>query len=576
MVSTEDYESSSSSDNAVLRRSCKRKRLLSGSVESSSSSLSDMIRASTLRRCRIESGSDSEIEEDNHNEDGIQEEFDTNWCVPVGNQARITFSNSTGINMCQTEIFDCTEPHSFYSLFVTDEIFEMIANETNIYASQRKCEQQSYRLHQWYETNSNEIKRFFGLIMWMGLVRLPKIDLYWSKYEGFNLPFARKVMSRNRFEILLRFIHFNNNEDCNSSDRLYKIVPIINYLNINFKKYYNPDEILCVDESLVPFRGRIIFRQYIKQKRHRYGVKIFKLCSGPGYTHSFQIYEGKDKNAKQTSRNKSSEVVLSLCKEVLGKGHTICTDNYYTSVELAEKLTSMQTHLVGTLRKSRRGNPKEVVSQKLKRGQVIARENEKGITVLKWKDKRDVLMLSTKHSAEMISVPKRSCSYEKPKMVVDYNLGKSSVDLSDQMSAYSSPLRKTIKWYRKLAIELLLNTCVVNSLVLYKQVTQKNISITDFRMKLVMYLVKCSDDEYCTSPSNYVQKKPRHELKRKSGSMRSIRRFCKLCYEKNSKQLGRTRAKNTTKKVATYCADCSDSPFLCLPCFNVTHRYANK
>lgn len=151
------------------------------------------------------------------------------------------------------------------------------------------------------------------------------------------------------------------------------------------------------------------------------------------------------------------------------------------------------------------------------------------------------------------------------------------------MTAYSSPLRKTIKWYRKtikwyrkLTIELLLNTCVVNSLVLYKQATRKNISISDFRMKLAMYLVKCSNDEDCTSPSNYVQKKRRHELKRKPGSMRSIRRFCKLYYEKNSKQLGRTRAKNCTKKVATYCADCSGSLFLCLPCFNVTHRYAHK
>lgn len=84
-------------------------------------------------------------------------------------------------------------------------------------------------------------------------------------------------------------------------------------------------------------------------------------------------------------------------------------------------------------------------------------------------------------------------------------------------------------------------------------------------MKLAMYLVKCSDDEDCTSPSNYVQKKRRHELKRKTGSMRSIRGFCKLCYDKNSKRQGRTRANNTTKKVATYCADCSGSPFLCLP-----------
>jgi len=53
---------------------------------------------------------------------------------------------------------------------------------------------------------------------------------------------------------------------------------------------------------------------------------------------------------------------MSLCKDILGKGHTICTDNWYTSVDLAEKLITMNTHLVGTLRKNRRGNPTEVVS----------------------------------------------------------------------------------------------------------------------------------------------------------------------------------------------------------------------
>ena len=62
---------------------------------------------------------------------------------------------------------------------------------------------------------------------------------------------------------------------------------------------------------------------------------------------------------------------------------------------------------MGTLRKNRRGNPQEVIDKKLKHGEVIGRENEKGITALKWKDKRDVLILSTKHSTEMTTVNKK-------------------------------------------------------------------------------------------------------------------------------------------------------------------------
>ena len=44
--------------------------------------------------------------------------------------------------------------------------------------------------------------------------------------------------------------------------------------------------------------------------------------------------------------------------------------------------------------------------------------------------------------------------YIKPKVVIDYNKGKSSVDLSDKMPSYSSLHRKTVKWYRKLVVEL--------------------------------------------------------------------------------------------------------------------------
>ena len=95
----------------------------SDSEKSSSSNSSDIIRASTVRRRRIETDSETEVEDDNNNEHDIQEEFDMNWRIPLGNQTKITFSNSPGINTCQSEIFACTEPHNFYFFFVTDEIF---------------------------------------------------------------------------------------------------------------------------------------------------------------------------------------------------------------------------------------------------------------------------------------------------------------------------------------------------------------------------------------------------------------------------------------------------------------------
>jgi hypothetical protein len=37
----------------------------------------------------------------------------------------------------------------------------------------------------------------------------------------------------------------------------------------------------------VLWRGRLIFRQYIKNKKHKYGVKMYMLAEPWGLIHSF-------------------------------------------------------------------------------------------------------------------------------------------------------------------------------------------------------------------------------------------------------------------------------------------------
>lgn len=96
--------------------------------------------------------------------------------------------------------------------------------------------------------------------------------------------------------------------------------------------------------------------------------------------------------------------------------------------------------------------------------------------------------MSTKHSTGFHTVTKRGKIVSKPKIICDYNRAKGAVDLSDQMAAYSTPLRKSVKWYKKLAIDLLLNTAIVNALTLYKNVTKKSIQIVGFRKQLLEHL----------------------------------------------------------------------------------------
>ncbi|KAJ8877229.1 hypothetical protein PR048_021683 [Dryococelus australis] len=146
-------------------------------------------------------------------------------------------------------------------------------------------------------------------------------------------------------------------------------------------------ETVCIDESLVPFKGRLAIKQYIPNKSSKCGIKLFELCSAHGYTWNISVYCGKERDPSGAVPTK---IVMKLSEGLLDAGRTIVTDNYYSSLQLANCLLDRKTHVLGTLRKNRKGNTKEVVKQ-LEKGEVIAKENE------------EIL---------------------KPKMVFDYNKGK--------------------------------------------------------------------------------------------------------------------------------------------------------
>ncbi|CAK1599162.1 unnamed protein product [Parnassius mnemosyne] len=399
----------------------------------------------------------------------------------------------------------------------------------------------------------------------MGVVKLPKLSDYWSKDEVIGHPFPRTAMSRNRFEILLRMLHFSEDDEKNKADRLHRVRKLMNDLNECFRQHYTANEDICIDESMVPFRGRILFRQYNKQKRHKYGVKLFKLCSIPGYTHKVNIYAGKNMDTINTT---PTNVVMNMCEGYFNRGHTLHTDNWYTSIDLARRLLEKQTHLVGTVKKNRRGLPKKVTNTKLKKGHYCAEESRDGITVMKWKDKRDVLVLSTKHSVRFVEIIKRGQVVKKPQIVLEYNKAKGGVDLADQMASYSTPLRKSIRWYKKIALDMLLNIAMINAHVLYQSVTKTKIKVTDFRVAILKsFCAKQQADE----PALTRPKRQKHILVKLDGPSRMTRRNCGECYKTNVKNLGRLQARNKTKKVNTFCSVCPEKPILCHDCFFKLH-----
>lgn len=499
--------------------------------------------------------------------------YDITWNDPEGNHMQFNFDIPYGVRPELAGALIGSSPIEFYSLFLDSEILNLMVDQTNLYATQVLMSGQDIsqysRSRAWEPTSVQEMKKFVGILGYMGLMNLPSIRHYWSTKKLYRVSVLSEVMSRNRFELLLKFWHFNDNENCpDAGDRGYKLEKLTQSLLNKFQDAYTPGPIYCIDESLVPFRGRLIIKQYIPQKAHKYGVKLFKLCCSNGYTWNLKMYSGKERDPNCTVPTK---IVMELSEKLLDNGRTAITDNYYTSLELARKLLDRQTHLLGTLRSNRKGNPTEVTKKALKVGEVIGKENQEGICIMKWKDKRDVLMLSTKHSAETATVNRRTGPVQKPIAVIDYNAAKSAIDLSDQMSSYNSALRKTIKWYRKIAIELLLGTAVVNAHFLYQEVNDKKISITEFREQIVENLLFPSDENQNTDMPGPSKKRKlnSHQFKKKDGPAHKNRKYCHGCYKKKQKGL---MEKNKVPKVTTYCDDCEEKPHFCISCFAEYHK----
>lgn len=71
---------------------------------------------------------------------------------------------------------------------------------------------------------------------------------------------------------------------------------------------------------------------------------------------------------------------------------------------------------------------------------------------------------------------------------MDYNAQMGGVDVSDMMTNTYAALRKTRKWYKKLAFHLS-DLCMTNAYVLYKHVTGKPIPHCDFVMAVAKELI---------------------------------------------------------------------------------------
>ena len=137
-------------------------------------------------------------------------------------------------------------PLDYFSKFFPDTLLEPIVDQTNLYSVQKSLK--------FVDTNVGEIKTLIEMEILIGIIKSPLYRNYWPRSLCF--PTIADAMPRNRSELLIRYIHFvDQNTEHDAIDKLFKIMPILEAVRKECVKV-EPEEFHGVDEQIIPSKTK--------------------------------------------------------------------------------------------------------------------------------------------------------------------------------------------------------------------------------------------------------------------------------------------------------------------------------
>jgi hypothetical protein len=254
---------------------------------------------------------------------------------------------------------------------------------------------------------------------------------------------------------------------------LYKVRALLDLISPRFDSEYNIHQECAIDEAMIPYKGRLAIKQYIKNKPTKWGIKSFVLADATnGYVKRFQIYCGKGVDCNNDV-GLCTRVVLELLDGLKDSGLHLYTDNYYTSPVLFHHLYHCGINACGTCRSNRAFFPIDKLHLDCtieNRSRMKYRSNGPVLAV-SWVDKKVINFVSTMHVAEAdCAVLRRAKNgtaeeFRCPPLLPDYVKYMRGVDRGDQLISYYNLGWKSRKWWRRVFFYIL-ECSILNSFVL--------------------------------------------------------------------------------------------------------------
>ena len=339
------------------------------------------------------------------------------------------------------------------------------------------------------DTNPDEIEQFIGIIVQMGILKYPQYRMYWSPKT--RSPIIANVMGLTRFENLKRFFHVNDNSEMPDRgsvdfDQLYKVRHSLDSV-LSCCQKVPQEENQSIDEQIIPTKGRSSLRQYLPNKPHKWGIKVWARCGVSGIIYDFDVYVGKqdDQNVSREF-GKVGAVVIKLTRNLpKDVGHKVFMDNLFTTINLVKYLKSEGIWTLGTMRLNRMGGAQKLLKSKKElvkegRGSFDYRvDANSNIMVMAWLDNGSVQLISSFIGPTIGKQAKRWSGKEKkivvtcPDIVHQYNAHMGGVDLADMLLALYRIKVGTKKWYYHI-IYYCLGVAIINGWLLYKRHAMQN------------------------------------------------------------------------------------------------------
>ncbi|XP_037026607.1 piggyBac transposable element-derived protein 3-like [Bradysia coprophila] len=346
-------------------------------------------------------------------------------------------------------------PLDYFMRYIPEEMFDAFVTFTNIYAEQQKTKK-------WYPTNKPEIKQFIGLQIYMGNLKLPRIELFYSK--DLDLKMFRDTIPLYRFYLLRTNLHLIDVEkipkDC--TDKFVRVRPLMDAVRKRCLEL-PVEEFLSVDEQMIPMRGRVTkgVKQYVKNKpKIKWGIKNLVLCGKSGLAYDFICYQGSttEFDPKMLSTfGSGATMVLHLANRIDKSGHKLFFDNFFSTFQLFQVLAQKEIYAAGTVRLDRFAKPPFTSAAEMKkkgRGSSEQKVSADGSVVcVKWFDNKCVALASnyvgigvTDKAHRFDKGSQQKLAIERPQIVREYNINMGGVDLMNQMISYYRISIRSKKW----------------------------------------------------------------------------------------------------------------------------------